>query len=100
MIKRLPVLTLGRCATSILQRGVESWLKSIPAKVFTMDQIWEKLPKMHSNQLIDVLRFIVFKLLRFKVNNFPLTSELLFCQYCDRKLTFGKLTRKAANLQF
>ena len=58
----------------------------------------------------NFLFFAVFKILQFKVNNFPLTSVLPFCQHCERRLTkFWKVgninfwlefTWKAANLQF
>ena len=35
-------------------------------------------------------RLAVFKILHFKVSNFPLTSGLPFCWHYGRKLTLGK----------
>ena len=40
---------------------------------------------------LNFLRVAVFKILQFKVKNFPLTSVLPFFHCCDRRLTFGKL---------
>ena len=37
---------------------------------------------------LNFLHFAVFKILQFKVNNFPLTLMLPLCQYCDERLTF------------
>ena len=39
----------------------------------------------------DFLRLVVFNLLQFQVNNSSFTLELPFCQYCDKRLTSGKL---------
>ena len=49
---------------------------------------------------LNFLRLVVFKILQCKVNNFSLASVLPVCDYCDRRLTFGKLAYvfwKAAN---
>ena len=44
-------------------------------------------PKLHSHQF----ELSSFKTSQFKISNFFVTSVLPFCQYCDRRLTFGKV---------
>ena len=65
--------------------------KGIHVKFFTVDQN----VGISQNACIPNLNFFriaVFKILQFKIADFPLTRELEFCQYCDRRLTFGKLS--------
>ena len=45
--------------------------------------------KIHSHQIWS-LRPAFSTILQFKLDNFPLTLVLPFCQYCDRKI-LGKL---------
>ena len=63
--------------------------RGIQVKFFTDDQNVGKSLKCILTK--NFLRLAVFKILQFKVNDFPLTSVLPFCQYCDRKLSFEKV---------
>ena len=41
---------------------------------------------------LKFVRLPMFKILQFKITRFSLISVLSFCQYCDRRITFGKLS--------
>ena len=69
----------------------EAFKEAFKSSFLLLTKMLEKALNVFSPNL-NLLRLAVFKILYFKVNYFPLTSVVPFCQYCDRRLTFEMLT--------
>ena len=89
----LSAFCLEKILLTANQTRQRSQLKSSVRKAYRERKMKSTLLKVifklcTTSKLFNFLHLAVFK---FKVNNFPLTSILPFCQHGDRRLTFGKL---------
>ena len=73
------LVTLLHCSTNLFLKMQQNYFKRYLSQVYHFwPKCWVK-PKARSRNL-KLLRPLVFNIVQFKINNFPLTSRLPFCQ--------------------